>query len=171
MSSGMEDVKDIDALGGEVVAGEGVGRDGPAGVVAVEGEIEGTGFEVVAGDVDGGSVIGVVGVHEHDAIRDSGEFGCVGQGTEGVFRVGLADMMGEEDGEVIGIGDAFEGREDSGVLGRFLGVRMELGQGIDDEETGGGVLLEPGFEGIEAAIGEKGPGVLPKEGMGRWAGV
>ncbi len=46
-----------------------------------------------------------------------------------------------------------------------------MGEGVDDDEARGGVLLEPGFEGVESAASEKGPGVLPIEGVGRRAGL
>ncbi len=168
MSSFMEGVEDIDTRGCEGVAEEGIVGKGPAGVVGVEGEGEGTRFEVVAGEVDGGGMVGVVRVQKHNAVGNGGECGSASQSTEGIFRIGLADLVGEEDGEVIGVGDAFEGGEDGCVI-RFVGRGVKVGEGVDDDETGCRVLLEPGFEGVEAAAGEEGPGVLPIEGMRRRA--
>ena len=58
MFGGMEGIEDIDTLGCEGVAVEGVLGEGPAGVVGVKGEGEGARFEVVAGEVYGGGVVG-----------------------------------------------------------------------------------------------------------------
>ncbi len=108
MVGGVEGVEDIDTWGCEGVAEEGVVGEGPAGVVGVEGKGEGACFEVIAGEVNGGGMFGVVRVQEKNAIRDGGECGVASQGAEGIMRIGLADLMGEEDGEVIGGGDTFE---------------------------------------------------------------
>ena len=169
----MEGIEDISTLWCDGIAEEGILGENPARVVGIESEGKSTRFEVVAREVNEGGKVGVVGVQEHNAIRDRSEFGSGSQSTERIFKARLANLVSEKNGEMVGVGNAFEGREDSSIVGcsMFANRRVEMRERVDDDEAGCRILLEPGFEGVESAAGKDRPGVLPIEVVGRRASL
>ncbi len=130
----------------------------------MEGEGGGSGGEgVLEGDQEAASGGGGFGIYR----KKQGALGAEGEGVRagGAVEEFWGNRFGEagdgEDGDLILFRDGGQrgedGARDGGVLGcvgvEMVGVAKEGGEGIDDEELDGGVLLQGGFDAGEGGAG------------------
>jgi hypothetical protein len=119
----------------------------PGAVCGVEGQGVVGFFDVAAGDVQ--DAVGVVAsAFEHeDGVGGAGDAVGARNGGQEVIGPGLAHVVDEQDGDAVGVGEAFDAAH-GGVVG-VVGIHArrcdaaDLGEDVDDDHPGAGVGVQP----------------------------
>ena len=168
---GLEEAQDFGAFGG--FGGMGGCEDGPAAgvVVKVEGKLDAGEFAAIA--KEGGVGLAAQAAKDEDVVGDAGEAKGGIDFVEGILTAFFDGVVDDEDGDAVLVGKRLDGFERGVVFaveGGAAGAPAHFGEGVDDDEAGVGVALEPEFEEVKAAFVEAGPVGGEGEG-GRWVAL